>query len=449
MLQTIIKKEVLGLVMTLRFTVAVPLAFVLGTTSTLVLVAEYREGRQDFWNRQRAHHEEVQRLEDYDSLIKSGLTVDRPPAPLSWLVHGLERGVATSVYISIYDYPALRVDSGGNPLFYLFRPMDYAAVLWIVFSLMALFFSFDLISGEKERGTLVVCLSQPVSRSLWLIGKYVGALVGLLVAFAVSFLTILLIISVGDLVSLDHEAWLRVLAVAMISVLYIGFFVGVGLVVSAVTRKPVVSLLLALLVWLLVLFVIPYAATSVALWIKTVPQAAEIEAQIDQLRQEQSRQIMFNIAAEQRARGRVLDEETISQIVDRTIESITQQEGRIREEAEQRIASQINFMLALTCISPAEAFRQGLVRLANTGYHQQAEFVKQSRVFRSLLVNALLTVSNKKARLDEASLPRFIYRPESFKRSLQATLGNAAVLLAGNLFLWLAGLWSFARYDPR
>jgi len=120
----------------------------------------------------------------------------------------------------------------------------------LIVPLMALMAGAGAIASERERGTLIYLLAQPVSRSQVLIGKYVGL---------ASVLTCSLLIGFG--LSAGVLAWrtggVGVLAYAML----VGFtcalalaMLSVGVLISVLSRRQGVATGVGLFVWLALVF---------------------------------------------------------------------------------------------------------------------------------------------------------------------------------------------------
>ncbi len=124
-------------------------------------------------------------------------------------------------------------------------------LIMLVVPLMALTAGAGSIAGERERGTLLYLLAQPVSRTQVLLGKYVGLAAALVCSLCIGFG-----VSAGVLawraggVGVDAFAMLitftALLAVAMLSV---------GVLISVISRRTSVANGLALFVWLTLVFV--------------------------------------------------------------------------------------------------------------------------------------------------------------------------------------------------
>lgn len=124
-------------------------------------------------------------------------------------------------------------------------------LIMLVVPLMALTAGAGSIAGERERGTLLYLLSQPVSRTQVLLGKYLGLAAALICSLCIGFG-----ISGGVLawraggVGVEKFAMLigftAMLALAMLSV---------GLLISVVSRRSSVATGLGLFTWLALVFV--------------------------------------------------------------------------------------------------------------------------------------------------------------------------------------------------
>lgn len=130
-----------------------------------------------------------------------------------------------------------------------FTTLDWAFIVGYVLSFIALLFTFDSISGEREQGTLRLTLANPIPRHAVLIGKFLGAFISINIPFTIAALMNLLLISMSDAVHLDTEAWRRLGILYGIVILYTYLFIALGLLVSAAVRERAVSLVVLLFIW--------------------------------------------------------------------------------------------------------------------------------------------------------------------------------------------------------
>jgi Cu-processing system permease protein len=124
-------------------------------------------------------------------------------------------------------------------------------LIMLVVPLMALTAGAGTIAGERERGTLLYLLAQPVSRTQIVIGKYIGLAGTLACSLCIGFGVSAGVLAwrtggvgVGSYAML--VAFTVLLALAMLSV---------GVLISVVSRRPSVATGLGLFVWLTLVFV--------------------------------------------------------------------------------------------------------------------------------------------------------------------------------------------------
>ncbi len=124
-------------------------------------------------------------------------------------------------------------------------------LVMLIVPLMALTAGAGSISGERERGTLLYLLAQPVSRTQVLLGKYIGLAAALVCSLCVGFG-----VSAGVLAWRAGGVGLfaYVLLVGFTALLALGML-SVGFVISVVSRRSSVSTGVSLFVWLTLVFV--------------------------------------------------------------------------------------------------------------------------------------------------------------------------------------------------
>jgi Cu-processing system permease protein len=106
-----------------------------------------------------------------------------------------------------------------------------------------------VIAGERERGTLLYLLAQPVNRAEIFFGKALGAALAVISAVALGF-GIAGIGLAGD--GGDPKAFLALVGFAVLLALV---SLGIGLLISALTVKAATASGAALIVWLVLVFI--------------------------------------------------------------------------------------------------------------------------------------------------------------------------------------------------
>ena len=142
--------------------------------------------------------------------------------------------------------------------------IDWTFIIGYILSLIALLFTFDAISGEREHGTLRLMLANAIPRHTVLIGKFLGALISTTIPFMLAALVNLLMISSASEVHLNTEAWGRLGIIFCIALLYTCLFLALGLLVSARVQRSAVSLVILLLTWVTFVVFMPSTLASLA-----------------------------------------------------------------------------------------------------------------------------------------------------------------------------------------
>ena len=138
-------------------------------------------------------------------------------------------------------------------------------------SFIAILFTYDAISGERETGTLSLLMSNSVSRATVLLGKFIGAFLTILLPLLIGILLNLMIVNASRLVSLSGDEWARVGIIFVISALYISIFLWLGLFISSQFSNSSSSLLVLLLIWIVFVVLIPNTMGVLASGFKTGP----------------------------------------------------------------------------------------------------------------------------------------------------------------------------------
>src|SRR6266404_609101 len=192
MLATLIKKEILEAVLSFRFIIAGLLCLVLIPLGIYVNMKDYE--------RRLAVYQEAGRL--YEQRARGHINTNfeaegyRPPSVLSVFSVGLEYFLPNKVTTSPGGHVTTTNDQGiNNPQSLLFGKIDLLFNVSFVISLLALIFSFNAVTGEKEDGTLRLVMSSNVPRWQILLGKIIGNYLVLLVVFLFPILTSLIILS--------------------------------------------------------------------------------------------------------------------------------------------------------------------------------------------------------------------------------------------------------------
>ena len=249
MLTTLIRRELLDNLMTFRFAVAVFIMLLLVVANTAVLLKDYERRLAAYNTTLKTEHQRSRERKTYSG---GRLGVARPPNPLSIFNVGLDKRLGNEIWISHGFVPTLW-DAGTykmtNPLLNLFSSIDIVFIFKVVLSLIALVFAYDAIAGERERGTLRLVVTHPVSRGQILLAKYISAMLCLLVPLLISLLLAVILLTTSIAISLSVGDFLLIGGIILSSIVYLSVFYLIGMLISAVTRRTGTALMLAMFVW--------------------------------------------------------------------------------------------------------------------------------------------------------------------------------------------------------
>ena len=258
MLMTMIQKEIMHHLLSVRFVALLLMCLLL---VPLTLSTNYRNYRQNLVDYQEAV--KLANIEETTVNLKMSLEPELEvsklilkPTPLSVFANGLADTLPSYLGMTrngiTQGAPAV-VSSLSNLLGHL----DFLFIVGTVFSLLALLFTFDAVAGEREAGTLRITLANSLPRDLFLWSKLIGGYIVFVVPFLVSLLFGLLMLVWQGFPLGEPEIFSRVLGLSIISLLYIGVFFAIGTVISTYLDNSKTALIVAFTVWVFAVLITP------------------------------------------------------------------------------------------------------------------------------------------------------------------------------------------------
>ena len=385
----ITKREIYDNLNSLRFALTTVLLLALMVTNAVKHLREHPKRVQRY---QDAVTESSDRLTAHadDSLFK--LTQYGPgnfykkPSPLHFCANGGESILPDTIKVS--EPPVFATDAEGNRLlegiWSLSYPdanlnnknvgpnvseVDWAFTIGSILSLIALWFTFDAFSGEREQGTLRLMLANSIPRHTVLIGKFLGALLSISIPFALAVLVNLLLISTANTVHLTTEAWGRLGIIFALALLYTSLFVALGLLVSARVQQSAVSLMVLLLMWVTLVVFMPSTLASIASSFSPATSFDKFWKQHNPIEEDLWDKYNESLWS--------------SQLDDKTLRGksafFTKNAEREEREHEERLkyrSSQVYRARAITGISPATLLQHLIESFAGTGFERHLQFTE-------------------------------------------------------------------------
>lgn len=320
-------------------------------------------------------------------------------------------------------------------------PFDLAFVLVFLLPLVVIATSFDLLSAERERGTLALVLSQPVSLTTFVLGKTALRAL-LLLGFTLGLSTVGAIAAGAELTAPGGFAALALFGVLV--AVYTLFWFALALAVNAWGRSSAANALALVGGWLALVVVVP-GLSSVA--VDTLyPSPSRVE--LVNLTREAAREASAQASEIEGDHGKPQGDAATKA---RALEVQADLERRVEpvlKEFERRLAEQQGLVDRLRFASPALLLSEGLTDVAGSGVSRHQHFSAQVDAYHRDLkdfFHARVEAGDSLDEADYAAMPRFGYVEAPMSELAGRVLSSAAALLAMALALLGAGVVGLRR----
>ena len=367
------------------------------------------------------------RVDVYSKELKRGAPwgmttqIFRYPPPSSLFAKGIDVRIMEQKPVAGVFLERAPDRSQQNPLYGLFVTPDFMYLVQFVMSLVAILFSFDAISKEKESGTLKLALSNAVPRAQMLLGKWMGGHLSILVPFTLVVLLGLLQINFSPAVSLSGQDWQRIGLIILISFIYVSLFFNVGLLVSARCHRASISLIVSLFLWAVWTLAVPNLATLTAKQVYPIPSAEEIQAK-------------KNAARNDVMKGH-------SQITLAMWNEAIRRMDEIDDSYRRQLQRQQAITRNLTRLSPAASYAYACTAIAGTSVEDEQNYL--SAILRYLHETRRFIYREIKKR------PDFICEPRRLSDAISTAVWDVGLLLCFNYALFVGSYVAFLKYDVR
>ncbi|HIG57617.1 MAG TPA: DUF3526 domain-containing protein [Candidatus Handelsmanbacteria bacterium] len=461
MLLLIIRKEIVHNVLSFRFVVTYALLFSLILLAMFLMEGDYETRYQDYAtevNKQRDALAELEKIEDpnkqYEDYQRTTFYGARQPRDTGILARGIEGSLPTRIASNTFFFFSSSEERlSRNMLFDIFQTPDFAYVINVVMSLLALLFVFDAVCGEKEQGTLKLLLANSVPRYLVIVGKWIGGFLSIAAPFTVAVLggfTYLYI--AGSLHSGDDGIW-RFWLIYLVALLYISTFFTLGLLVSVLAQRTATALLVSLMVWIAWILLVPNVAPVVAGLLAPAPGRQIIESEKRVIDQEF--QLLME-ASRQRRNSTQADYEKLQKETE-------ERKSKLDKFYQDKTNAQISLGENLARLSPSACSLFAMTRLAGTGpalfeqfHNSLTRYQEQHQEYRNdFWRSGKVQYQQETGRMEVTDedwfqaddLPRFRMFEEGLTESVDAALFDVLLLLIYNAVFFMLSYMFFLRYD--
>jgi ABC-2 type transport system permease protein len=379
-----------------------------------------------------------------------------PPAPLSVVAVGQSDiyPYSTSVNLMTEKNDLFQEYEQDNPLQLLTGKFDLAFVLVFIFPLLILAVSYNLLSAERENGTLSLTMANAaVSARKIAAGKILTRLF-LILAFAIGFSVIGLLLSGVDLFAAENLSRVGLFVSAI--VFYALFWFAAAILVNSFGFSSATNALVLGGVWVLITVIMPSFLNVAATTLHPVPSRLEFVAKVreaDNQTRSQGENLLKSYYADHPELAPP-EGMTQSQASQRFFAIRQHRQKRLMPEVElfeRQLAAQQNLVANYRVLSPAVVMQETLNDIAGTSTARQKSYVAQIREHISELQNFLVPKLMRRELLKAAdydNLPRFRFAEEPDSEIARRALVGFLLLLLPTVLLGGFAFLRLARFSP-
>ncbi|MCG8608858.1 ABC transporter permease subunit, partial [bacterium] len=399
MFMTLVEKELKAILLSPKFVATFSVCSILILLSIYVGIQEYHALVKQY---ETATHLTEQEQREQSSWMGLHTRVFRKPDPMQIFVSGVNNDIGRLSSINSMQQVKLRNSVySDDPIYAVFRYIDFAFIVQVVLSLFAILFTYDAINGERESGTLKLTFANAVPRVQYILSKFLGSWIALVVPLLLPLLLGLLLVQLYK-VPMSSAEWSKLVMLFGVSLLFFTFFIAFGILISSLTRSASVSFLTLLVIWITFVLVIPRAGVMAAGQVTPVPSIAEIEGQRDGFSKESWTRHTKQVEKTWRERNAEMEgmnEEEREAYSDENLWNWMEEDDAARKEIQvdinefskklhgdlrNRQAQQERLGFLLSRFSPASAFQLAAMNLAGTNISLKKTYEDAMQRYRDL-----------------------------------------------------------------
>jgi ABC-type transport system involved in multi-copper enzyme maturation permease subunit len=357
------------------------------------------------------------------------------PNPLSVFARGLDDAMGRSFEVSVIGVDIGGSQASANPLFSLFPTPDWLYLFRVVFALIAFLFGFDLICGDKERGTLKLMVSSGASRGQIALGKWLGGWLAFLTPVALAAALWVVVARPVFGIALRGDEWGRLVGFLALAAIYLSVCFTIALAISALFHRSGTALVAALFTWVVVVFVIPSFGVLAARQVVHVRPLALVSAERNRIF---GSEMMKGFEERRAGRSGPVFQEHWAEM---------QRQG---DQVSDRVAGELGALArtsaALVRTSPAGAFDGLATRMLGTSVVDEARLKRDVRRYKNSI---LPLVFDRQSSSAEVEYPTFTASRASLGEVLAGDRADLAAIVVIGALATMVLFVALNRYDIR
>jgi ABC-type transport system involved in multi-copper enzyme maturation permease subunit len=466
-MKTIIRKELLDHLRSVQFAVLLAASIVLFAANGLVFIQQYTRLNTD-------HHKAVAENDQQPSTMMT--RPYRAPSSLLFMAEGGDKSSPKGYWMG----PKLTRSPmpAGTANFKMpdIPELDWAFIIKIIFSLYVILLGFEAVSGEKERGTLRLVLSNPVGRVKLLTAKYLAIISSAAIPLLAGLLISLIVIGVFLPAVLGPQNLARIVFFFILALAYLSLFAFLSLLFSALIPRSSLVLLVLLAFWIFFAFFIPDTSSIAAQKFSKVPSEYEMAKLVGPTIQGEVWKRIAKIQ-DRIQKGELKTEQAIREEADRAYEEGQVSVRKLYDDYDNAMQERAALAQRISRASPAALFQYAAEAVSETGPTAESRFLRDvrnySRIYDAYILKKVgkvvgtspwgfstgATLNGKYINLqspfpqeyagDKSDFPKFSESRPSLLDGLNNGLWDIAGLLVWNIILAGLAFSAFLRTDVR
>jgi ABC-type transport system involved in multi-copper enzyme maturation permease subunit len=463
-MKTLIINELRQFLYGMRVPVSLTLVMVMFAVSSLTHISEYRELTRKYHELTGAQEQQLRdRADNATNVATNRRSYQFSPRNNSFISDCGELNMPNTLAYNVYYDQSFETNSSrSNPFLMPADRINWGFILLTLFSFLAILFSFDAVSGEREQQTLKLTLSNPVKRSYILFGKFVAINLLLVVFALLGMLLALILLMLSPVVHVTDGTFLEIGLFLLLAVFFIGSMTAVGLFASVMCRNSHISLMLSVSLWLFFLLAVPNFSQTLAMRIHPVEKTTVVQTNI----KEKYKEIEASFPEGKWSSKGNEPFFPRHEIRANMMMAFAKNETDFRTEHLQKQFRQLEQTRRWTWRSPLAVFGYGEEALLDGGYlrlrknyDDMRNFkIQYGQWFRALdakddesphWYNPYENYSTTKKPVAYDEIPQYAERSTTIGERLSETVKYLLVMLAYMGVMFVAAILKFERYDVR
>lgn len=288
MIKTLILKEIKDIVTTFRFLVINIVCIVTIPLGIYLSLNEYEFQLEEYGNEKQMYHNASEN-NIIHNFIAQGF---RPPSSLSVFTHGLEDNLPYKVLIN-RDEKKIETRLVFKEFYdVLYGYLDYSFIVSIILPIFVFIFSFSLICGEKEKGTLKLMLSNPIPKWKIIIAKIIGNFISFIIPFIIAFILGIMILNISNTFSISTNNYLSIIFIFLTSIVFLFLLFNLGILISISTYNSATSIVILSLIWMIIVFFIPQISPMIGQIIYPIKSQEFIDSELNMIKYNLNRELI-------------------------------------------------------------------------------------------------------------------------------------------------------------